>query len=69
VESGELKLSRRTTAVKGWIEAMPGAVGEAFANVPTREIKRLVARSYELVCAKLTGKQKAELARLAAARD
>ncbi|MGH8218356.1 MAG: MmcQ/YjbR family DNA-binding protein, partial [Steroidobacteraceae bacterium] len=32
------------------------------ADVPAKELKRLIAHSYELVCAKLTGKQKAELA-------
>jgi predicted DNA-binding protein (MmcQ/YjbR family) len=35
------------------------------ADVPAKEIKRLVSLSYELVCANLTAKQKAELARLA----
>jgi predicted DNA-binding protein (MmcQ/YjbR family) len=35
------------------------------ADVPVKEIKRLVTQSYELVCAKLTGKQKAELERSA----
>jgi predicted DNA-binding protein (MmcQ/YjbR family) len=34
------------------------------ADVPPREIERLAADSYELVCAKLTCKQKAELATL-----
>jgi predicted DNA-binding protein (MmcQ/YjbR family) len=34
------------------------------ADVPTREIKRLVSLSYDLVCAGLTVKQRAELARL-----
>ena len=33
-------------------------------DVPTREIRRLVSLSYDLVCAKLTAKQKTELARL-----
>jgi predicted DNA-binding protein (MmcQ/YjbR family) len=32
------------------------------ADVPAKEIKRLVRHSYELVCAKLTRKQQAELA-------
>ena len=36
------------------------------ADVPTEEIERLVAQSYDLVCAGLTKKQKAELAALAA---
>jgi predicted DNA-binding protein (MmcQ/YjbR family) len=31
------------------------------ADVPVEEIERLTAQSYELVCAKLTRKQKAEL--------
>jgi predicted DNA-binding protein (MmcQ/YjbR family) len=35
------------------------------ADVPAKEIKRLVALSYDLVCAGLTAKQRAELARLA----
>lgn len=35
------------------------------ADVPAPEIERLVAHSYELVVAKLTRKQKAELATLA----
>jgi predicted DNA-binding protein (MmcQ/YjbR family) len=34
-------------------------------DVPAREVKRLVALSYDLVCAKLTRKQKAELQALA----
>jgi len=34
------------------------------ADVPAKEIRRLVALSYELVCAKLSAKQRAELARL-----
>jgi predicted DNA-binding protein (MmcQ/YjbR family) len=34
------------------------------ADVPAKEIARLVAHSYELVCAKLTRKQQAELAAL-----
>jgi predicted DNA-binding protein (MmcQ/YjbR family) len=34
------------------------------ADVPAKEVKRLAAHSYELVCAKLTRKQKAELAAL-----
>ena len=33
-------------------------------DVPTRELKRLVAQSYQLVCAKLTRKQRADLAAL-----
>ena len=33
------------------------------ADVPSKEIKRLVSQSYDLVCSKLTGKQKAELTR------
>jgi len=36
------------------------------ADVPAREIRRLVSLSYDLVCANLTAKQKAELARLSA---
>jgi len=32
------------------------------ADVPVEEIERLVAHSYDLVCVKLTRKQKAELA-------
>ncbi len=35
------------------------------ADVPMKEIKRLVSLSYELVCANLTAKQRTELARLA----
>jgi predicted DNA-binding protein (MmcQ/YjbR family) len=35
------------------------------ADVPTKEVKRLVSLSYDLVCANLTAKQRAELARLA----
>jgi predicted DNA-binding protein (MmcQ/YjbR family) len=35
------------------------------ADVPIKEIKRLVWLSYELVCASLTVKQRSELARLA----
>lgn len=35
------------------------------ADVPPAEIQRLAAHSYELVCASLTRKQKAELAALA----
>jgi len=31
------------------------------ADVPTKEIKRLVSLSYDLVCASLTAKQRAEL--------
>lgn len=34
------------------------------ADVPPEEVERLVARSYELVCAGLTRKQRAELAAL-----
>jgi predicted DNA-binding protein (MmcQ/YjbR family) len=34
------------------------------ADVPTSEVKRLVAQSYDLVCAGLTKKQRAELAAL-----
>jgi predicted DNA-binding protein (MmcQ/YjbR family) len=34
------------------------------ADVPAKEIRRLVAHSYEQVCAKLTRKQKADLAGL-----
>jgi predicted DNA-binding protein (MmcQ/YjbR family) len=36
------------------------------ADVPPEEVERLVARSYELVCAGLTRKQRAELAALSA---
>lgn len=32
------------------------------ADVPLKEVKRLAAQSYELVCAKLTRKQRADLA-------
>ncbi len=39
------------------------------ADVPIKEIRRLVSLSYDLVCAKLTAKQKAELARGEGARD
>jgi predicted DNA-binding protein (MmcQ/YjbR family) len=35
------------------------------ADVPPKEIRRLVSLSYELVCAGLTAKQRTELARLA----
>jgi predicted DNA-binding protein (MmcQ/YjbR family) len=35
------------------------------ADVPPKEIRRLVSLSYDLVCAKLTAKQRAELAGLA----
>jgi predicted DNA-binding protein (MmcQ/YjbR family) len=35
------------------------------ADVRSKEVKRLVSQSYDLVCAKLTAKQKAELARSA----
>ena len=41
---------------------------ELGADVPSKEIKRLVSQSYDLVCAKLTGKQRAELAQLPGAR-
>jgi predicted DNA-binding protein (MmcQ/YjbR family) len=125
----ESKLSRRTAAVKAWIEAKPGAQGRAFtprknspplvviykvmgkvfailsvrgvedvilkcdpmlasvlrkdytgvghrshldrrfwisvrldADVPLREVRRLVSLSYDLVCTKLTAKQRAALA-------
>jgi predicted DNA-binding protein (MmcQ/YjbR family) len=34
------------------------------ADVPAGEVRRLVAQSYDLICAKLTRKQKAELAAL-----
>jgi predicted DNA-binding protein (MmcQ/YjbR family) len=34
------------------------------ADVPAKEVKRLAAHSYDQVCAKLTAKQKAELAAL-----
>ena len=34
------------------------------ADVPVKELKRLVSQSYDLICSKLTSKQKAELARL-----
>src|SRR5436190_16598692 len=34
------------------------------ADVPTKEVRRLVKHSYDLVCSCLTGKQKAELAAL-----
>jgi predicted DNA-binding protein (MmcQ/YjbR family) len=37
---------------------------ELGADVPVKEIKRLVSHSYDLVCAKLTRKQQDELARL-----
>lgn len=123
------KLSRRTAAVKAWIEAQPGAEGRAFtprgnspplvviykvmgkvfailsvrgvedvilkcdpmlaavlrkdyagighrshldrrywisvrldADVPMKEVKRLVSLSYGLVCAKLTAKQRMAIA-------
>ncbi len=39
------------------------------ADVPIKEIRRLVSLSYDLVCAKLTTKQKAELARSESARE
>jgi len=35
------------------------------ADVPAKEVRRLVSLSYDLVCADLTAKQKTELARLA----
>jgi predicted DNA-binding protein (MmcQ/YjbR family) len=35
------------------------------ADVPAKEIRRLVSLSYDLVCASLTAKQRTELARLA----
>jgi predicted DNA-binding protein (MmcQ/YjbR family) len=35
------------------------------ADVPSKEIKRLISQSYDLVCDKLTAKQKVELALLA----
>jgi predicted DNA-binding protein (MmcQ/YjbR family) len=34
------------------------------ADVPAKEVRRLAAHSYELVCSGLTGKQRAELAAL-----
>jgi predicted DNA-binding protein (MmcQ/YjbR family) len=128
--TADLRISKRTAAVKAWIEQKPGAVPELFstrrsaepiaviykvmgkifailsvrrienvilksdphlvqmlrreyvgvghrshldrrywisvtldADVPSKEVKRLVSQSYDLVCAKLTAKQKAELAR------
>jgi predicted DNA-binding protein (MmcQ/YjbR family) len=127
-EARASKLSRRTAAVKAWIEARPGAEGRAFtprkgspprvviykvmgkmfailslrgvedvivkcdptwasvlrkeytgighrshldrrfwisvrldADVPMKEIRRLVSLSYDLVCAKLTAKQRTAL--------
>jgi len=39
------------------------------ADVPVKEIKRLVSLSYDLVCAKLTAKQKAALANLTRAEN
>lgn len=39
---------------------------ELDADVPAEEIERLVAHSYDQVCAKLTRKQKAELEALSA---
>ena len=36
------------------------------ADVPPQELERLVAQSHDLICAKLTRKQKAELAALSA---
>ena len=127
------KLSKRTSTVKCWIEAMPGAEGRAFtprknspplvviykvmgkmfailsvrgvedvilkcdptlasvlrqeytgighrshldrrfwisvrldADVPIKEIRRLVSLSYDLACTKLTAKQRTELKRMAA---
>lgn len=41
---------------------------ELDADVPGKQIKRLVTQSYDLVCANLTGKQKAELAQSARRR-
>ncbi len=38
------------------------------ADVPPKEIRRLVSLSYDLVCANLTAKQKNELARFGSAR-
>jgi predicted DNA-binding protein (MmcQ/YjbR family) len=128
-EADASKLSRRTAAVKAWIESKPGAEGRAFtprknspplvliykvmgkvfailsvrgvedvilkcdpmlapvlredytgighrshldrrfwisvrldADVPMKEIRRLVSLSYDLVCATLTAKQRATLA-------
>jgi predicted DNA-binding protein (MmcQ/YjbR family) len=128
-------LSKRTAALKAWIDAKPGAEGQPFSprkgspplvliykvmgkmfailsvrgvedvivkcdptsvsalreqyagvghrshldrrfwisvrldsDVPMKEIRRLVSLSYDLVCAKLTAKQKAELARTRAVR-
>jgi predicted DNA-binding protein (MmcQ/YjbR family) len=127
------KLSKHTSTVKSWIEAMPGAEGRAFtprknspplvviykvmgkifailsvrgvedvilkcdptsasvlrkeytgighrshldrrfwisvrldADVPIKEIRRLVSLSYDLACTKLTAKQRTELKRMAA---
>jgi predicted DNA-binding protein (MmcQ/YjbR family) len=37
-------------------------------DVPAKEVKRLIVHSYDLVCAKLTRKQKAELEALAPSR-
>ena len=37
---------------------------ELNADVPAKQVKRLAAHSYDQVCAKLTAKQKAELAAL-----
>lgn len=34
------------------------------ADVPLEEVERLAARSYELVCAKLTRQQRAELGKM-----
>ena len=129
--TADLKISKRTAAVRAWIERKPGAVPEILsartdappiaviykvmgkifailsirkiesvilktdphlaqmlrrqyagvghrshldrrywisvtldADVPHKEVKRLVSQSYDLVCARLTAKQKAELARL-----
>jgi predicted DNA-binding protein (MmcQ/YjbR family) len=39
------------------------------ADVPNKEVKRLVALSYDLVCASLTAKQRADLARVATETD
>jgi predicted DNA-binding protein (MmcQ/YjbR family) len=131
-EASAPKQSKRTAAVRAWIEAKPGAAGRAFtprkdspplvviykvmgkvfailsvrgapdvilkcdpllasilrkdytgighrshldrrcwisvrldADVPLQEIKRLVSLSYDLVCTKLTAKQRTALAGLA----
>ena len=39
------------------------------ADVPAKEIKRLVSISYDLVCDNLTAKQRAELARSASSEN